>query len=61
MLFHLIAPDYPGYGNSVQPDINYFDYTFDNLAYIIDLFIEVISFKNLVYMYMIMTVTLLDI
>ena len=30
--FHLIAPDYPGFGNSAQPPMDAFDYTFDNLA-----------------------------
>ena len=30
--FHLVAPDYPGYGNSSMPTVNEFDYTFDRLA-----------------------------
>lgn len=30
--FHLVAPDYPGYGRSEQPPIASFEYTFDNLA-----------------------------
>jgi pimeloyl-ACP methyl ester carboxylesterase len=29
--FHLIAPDYPGYGNSSMPTVDEFEYTFDNL------------------------------
>ena len=27
--FHVIAPDYPGFGNSAMPDPAKFDYTFD--------------------------------
>ncbi len=34
--FHLVAPDYPGFGNSAMPTVGEFDYTFDNLARVID-------------------------
>jgi len=30
--YHLIAPDYPGFGNSSAPSPSNFEYTFDNLA-----------------------------
>jgi pimeloyl-ACP methyl ester carboxylesterase len=30
--FHMIAPDYPGFGYSDAPDTTSFQYTFDNLA-----------------------------
>jgi len=30
--FHIIAPDYPGFGYSAQPPTEQFAYTFDNLA-----------------------------
>ena len=30
--YHLIAPDYPGFGNSSAPPPSGFEYTFDNLA-----------------------------
>src|SRR3954466_14897860 len=30
--YHLIAPDYPGFGNSSAPPPSDFDYTFDNIA-----------------------------
>jgi len=33
--YHLIAPDYPGYGRSEQPPMAEFEYTFDNFARII--------------------------
>lgn len=34
--YHLIAPDYPGYGRSEQPAIADFAYTFDNYAVIVE-------------------------
>ena len=38
--FHVIAPDYPGFGNSDLPDPKEFAYTFDNLADVIGHFLE---------------------
>ncbi|WP_298512138.1 alpha/beta hydrolase [uncultured Kordia sp.] len=38
--FHLIAPDYPGFGNSDFPSRDEFTYTFDNIAATIDTFLE---------------------
>ncbi len=38
--FHLVAPDYPGFGNSSMPGVDEFDYTFDRLAEVIDKFTE---------------------
>ena len=38
--YNIIAPDYPGFGNSDQPPIDEFEYTFDNLANIINNFVE---------------------
>jgi pimeloyl-ACP methyl ester carboxylesterase len=34
--YHVIAPDYPGYGNSSMPAVNDFDYTFDRFADIVE-------------------------
>lgn len=34
--YHVIAPDYPGYGQSDAPDHTKFEYTFANLADIVD-------------------------
>lgn len=34
--YHVVAPDYPGFGNSPMPLVTEFDYTFDNLAHIVD-------------------------
>lgn len=44
--FHLIAPDYPGYGNSSMPTVNEFDYTFDHLTEIVEKFIDAIDLKK---------------
>ena len=44
--FHLIAPDYPGFGNSDQPSMKDFDYTFDNLAKISEGFINKLGIKK---------------
>ena len=30
--YHLVAPDYPGFGHSGWPDPKQFDYTFDHIA-----------------------------
>ena len=38
--YHLIAPDYPGFGESDFPDSTSYKYTFDNIAKTIDDFIE---------------------
>jgi len=34
--FHLVAPDYPGYGNSSMPTVDEFDYSFDNFSLIVE-------------------------
>jgi pimeloyl-ACP methyl ester carboxylesterase len=36
--YHLVAPDYPGFGHSDAPPPDRFDYTFDNIARVIDRF-----------------------
>ena len=38
--YHVVAPDYPGYGHSSMPAHDKFAYTFDNLAKVIDEFTE---------------------
>jgi len=38
--YHLLAPDYPGFGNSEQPPMSEFDYSFDNMAVIVEGFLE---------------------
>jgi pimeloyl-ACP methyl ester carboxylesterase len=34
--YHVIAPDYPGYGQSASPAHDRFEYTFDHLASVVD-------------------------
>ena len=34
--YHLVAPDYPGFGHSSAPSPSSFEYTFDNLARVIN-------------------------
>lgn len=34
--YHVIAPDYPGYGQSSMPSVNEFEYTFDHMAEIVE-------------------------
>lgn len=41
--FHLIAPDYPGFGQSESPSRDHFEYTFDHLAEVMDAFLEKLS------------------
>lgn len=38
--YHLLAPDYPGYGRSEQPAMADFEYTFENMAKIVEGFLE---------------------
>ncbi|MGH9871914.1 MAG: alpha/beta fold hydrolase [Pyrinomonadaceae bacterium] len=36
--YHVVAPDYPGFGYSSAPSVSEFNYTFDNLANVVDEF-----------------------
>lgn len=47
--FYLIAPDYPGFGQSDAPNTNEFQYTFHNLSTIIELFIDKLQLKNITF------------
>ena len=40
--YHLIAPDYPGFGNSEAPSPDKFKYTFDSIADIVGAFTEAV-------------------
>ncbi len=44
--FHVVAPDYPGYGNSSMPTIDAFDYSFDNLAKVMESFIQQVGLQT---------------
>ena len=41
--YHLVAPDYPGFGHSDWPDPTQYSYTFDNLARTITRFTEALG------------------
>jgi len=41
--FHLVAPDYPGFGHSDAPQPTAFDYTFSHLARTIERFTDVLG------------------
>jgi pimeloyl-ACP methyl ester carboxylesterase len=38
--FHLVAPDYPGFGNTESPAPSEFEYTFDQLSRIVEALLE---------------------
>ena len=44
--YHLVAPDYPGYGFSSMPAVDKFDYSFDNIAQIMEQFIDTIGLNH---------------
>ena len=44
--FHLVAPDYPGFGHSDWPDPKEFAYTFNHIAAIITRFTEVLGLSH---------------
>jgi pimeloyl-ACP methyl ester carboxylesterase len=41
--YRVIAPDYPGYGQSSMPSVTEFDYTFDRMAQVVERFTETIG------------------
>ncbi len=44
--FHLVAPDYPGFGHSDWPDAKKFAYTFDRLAGVMNHFTETLGISR---------------
>jgi len=46
--YHLVAPDYPGFGNSDAPEASRFAYTFDNLANVMQKFADVLGMQRYV-------------
>ena len=44
--YHLVAPDYPGYGFSSMPAVDEFDYSFDNVAEIMEQFVDKIELER---------------
>src|SRR5450432_2263151 len=44
--YHVIAPDYPGYGQSSMPSASDYDYTFDNLATVVDTLLQQLGLQS---------------
>jgi pimeloyl-ACP methyl ester carboxylesterase len=44
--FHVVAPDYPGYGQSGSPDHEVFEYTFEHYARVVDELTEKLKLKQ---------------
>jgi pimeloyl-ACP methyl ester carboxylesterase len=44
--YHLVAPDYPGFGHSDWPDPSHFPYTFDHIAVLMDHFTEALALSH---------------
>jgi pimeloyl-ACP methyl ester carboxylesterase len=44
--FHLVAPDYPGFGHSDAPSPKQFSYTFDNIATVMDHFTQALKLEK---------------
>jgi len=44
--YHLVAPDYPGYGHSDWPDPKQFDYTFDHISSVMNDFTQTLGLSH---------------
>ncbi|WP_083629591.1 alpha/beta fold hydrolase [Tenacibaculum agarivorans] len=44
--FHVVAPDYPGFGFSDAPTISKFNYTFHNVSLLMDAFVEKLNIDS---------------
>jgi pimeloyl-ACP methyl ester carboxylesterase len=44
--YHLVAPDYPGFGHSDWPDPKEFPYTFDHIATMMEDFVETLGLSS---------------
>jgi len=44
--FHLVAPDYPGFGASSMPRLDAFEYSFDKLADVIEKFVDRVGLQE---------------
>jgi pimeloyl-ACP methyl ester carboxylesterase len=44
--YHLVAPDYPGYGHSDWPNPKEFEYTFDHIASVMDGFTQALALSH---------------
>jgi len=46
--YHLVAPDYPGFGHSAMPARDQFAYTFDNYANLVDQLLDRLDINNFI-------------
>lgn len=44
--YHVVAPDYVGFGQSSMPKVNEFEYTFENLTNVVDKFAEALKLNK---------------
>ncbi len=44
--YHVVAPDFPGYGESSAPSVDEFDYSFERFASVTDTFTETLEFSS---------------
>lgn len=44
--YHVVAPDYPGYGASDAPNREQFEYSFDNMAAVVDQLIDQLGLES---------------
>src|SRR3954470_10287909 len=44
--YHVVAPDFPGYGESSAPSVNHFDYSFERFATVTDKFAEKLNLSS---------------
>ena len=44
--YHLVAPDYPGFGYSARPKVTEFNYTFDHLADVMEGVVDTLGLKR---------------
>jgi pimeloyl-ACP methyl ester carboxylesterase len=44
--YHVVAPDFPGYGESSAPSVNEFDYSFERFATVTDKFAEKLDLSS---------------
>src|SRR5690242_11513283 len=44
--YHVVAPDFPGFGQSSAPSVNDFDYSFERLAAVTEKFMEKLNLSS---------------
>ncbi len=44
--YHVVAPDYPGFGQSAMPSVDEFDYSFDNLTKVMQRFVDALGIRS---------------